>query len=173
MGARKKSGPENKAFRIDRIPLTFPRIGPRLFPFVLSGHPYRLLVAYPVSNINARTPGAAEKGGNGRNGREARPGASEKVCAFDFRAEKKAGPKKRNRRIPRRFGGVTFLTGLCHDLTEYFSILRRRARLLMPSFFAARLLLPWQSWRTVSMWRLTTLSREVSSCTCLVFCPLR
>ena len=85
------------------------------------------------------------------------------VCAFGKARGEESRKEKANRRIAGRSGGVTFLTCLCHDLTEYFSIFLRRARLLMPSFFDARLLLPWHSWRTVSICFLTTLSREFSS----------
>ena len=62
---------------------------------------------------------------------------------------------------------VTFLISLCHALTEYFSIFLMRERLLMPSSFAARLLLPLQSCSTAMMCRFTAPSREFSPRVCL------
>lgn len=68
--------------------------------------------------------------------------APEKWAVLTRLKEKENHKRRQTVESQRNPAGVTFLTLPCHDLTEYFSIFRRRARLLMPSFFDARLLLP-------------------------------
>jgi len=80
--AGKKTGPENNAFRIDRIPLPSLIVTGISFLSPSLAIRFRLLVAYPISNISAKVLSRPKMAENGGIVSWASPGAVTVLCAF-------------------------------------------------------------------------------------------